>query len=418
MPSTEIDMIRVYTQLEQGQRWLQKYRGIKPAFACILGFTDTCLIPGISAAGATPDARRRTAVADAEFLYSGPVPRPQYPLPPLSAGVSPVLISRAVVEALDIPVYLFNAGLPEAPAVPATDLGGAPALCLSTGTALQLSAVKHLLEQGLRWGEKLANSSGYLIVSECVVGGTTTALAILTGLGVRATGKVNSSHPSCNHAQKWDVVRAGLQRAGLLDFALRDAGDAPPENPKSLFPNPKSVNALPENPKSTIPNPKSVDPLQLVAAVGDPMQVAAAGMAISASRTGGVLLAGGTQMLAVYALMEALACRYSLPWRPEEIVVGTTRWVAEDATGDTAGLAEEVGQVPLMATQLSFAESRYSQLLAYERGYVKEGVGAGGLAIAASLYRGWNQPLLLHAIEALVSRFGGRSGAMRDELSG
>jgi NaMN:DMB phosphoribosyltransferase len=79
--------------------------------------------------------------------------------------------------------------------------------------------------------------------------------------------------------------------------------------------------------------------------------------------------------------------------------------VAEDPTGDTAGLAAEVGQVPLMATGLSFAESRYSQLIAYERGYVKEGVGAGGLAIAASLYRGWNQSLLLQAIEALVASF-------------
>ena len=392
MPDTEIDMIRVYTQLELGQRWLQKYRGIKPAFACILGFTDTCLIPGISAAGATPEARRRTAIADAEFLYSGPMPSPQYALPPLCAGVSPVLISRAVVEVLDIPVYLFNAGLPEAPAVPAIDLGGAPARCLSTGTALELSAVKHLLAQGLRWGEKLANSSGYLIVSECVVGGTTTALAILTGLGVRAAGKVNSSHPSCNHAQKWDVVRSGLQRAGLLDLALVDAGEEAAENPKS-----------------TIANPQSLDPLELVAAVGDPMQVAAAGMAIAASRTGGVLLAGGTQMLAVYALIEALACRYSLPWRREEIVVGTTRWVAEDPTGDTVGLAEEVGQVPLMATGLSFAESRYSQLIAYERGYVKEGVGAGGLAIAASLYLGWNQSSLLHAVEALVASVAARA---------
>jgi NaMN:DMB phosphoribosyltransferase len=402
MPSTEIDMIRIYTQLEQGQRWLQKYRGIKPAKACILGFTDTCLIPGISAAGATPEARRRTAIADAEFLYSGPVPRPQYPLPPLCAGVSPVLISRAVVEALDIPVYLFNAGLPEAPAVPAINLGGAPARCLSTGSALELSAVKHLLAQGLSWGEKLANLSAYLIISECVVGGTTTALAILTGLGVRAAGKVNSSHPSCNHAQKWDVVRAGLQRAGWLDLALGDAGQEAAENPKSKL---QTLNSHFPNPKSQIPNPKSLDPLQLVAAVGDPMQVVAAGMAIAASRTGGVLLAGGTQMLAVYALIEAIACRYSLSWRREEIVVGTTRWVAEDPTGDTAGLAAEVGQVPLMATGLSFAESRYSQLIAYERGYVKEGVGAGGLAIAASLYRGWNQSLLLQAIEALVASF-------------
>jgi NaMN:DMB phosphoribosyltransferase len=70
--------------------------------------------------------------------------------------------------------------------------------------------------------------------------------------------------------------------------------------------------------------------------------------------------------------------------------VGTTRWVAEDPTGDTVGLAQDIGSVPLLATELSFATSRYPQLQAYEQGYVKEGVGAGGCAIAAHLYQGWN----------------------------
>jgi hypothetical protein len=56
----------------------------------------------------------------------------------------------------------------------------------------------------------------------------------------------------------------------------------------------------------SFPSP-SCDPFKLVAAVGDPMQIAAAGMAIAASRRCGVLLAGGTQMLAVYALAQALA---------------------------------------------------------------------------------------------------------------
>lgn len=359
-------MVHTYTQIEQGRRWLERYRGRTPAFACVLGFTETGLIPGISAAGATPNDRRYTAVADAEFLYNGPAAQPQYPLPPLTAGASPVFISRAVVEALDIPVYLFNAGLPILPTVPAIDLGGTPARCLTTGSALELTTVKHLLDQGLTWGQQLARDCNYLIIGECVVGGTTTALALLTGLGIQAAGKVNSSHPSCNHGQKWAVVQAGLQHT---DGRL------------------------------------SCDPLQLVAAVGDPMQIAVAGMAIAASRTVGVLLAGGTQMLAVYALIESIAHQYALRWEREEIVVGTTRWVAEDPTGDTVGLAAAIGSVPLLATQLSFATARYGVLQAYEAGYVKEGMGAGGCAIAAHLYRGWNQTQLLQAIEALVARF-------------
>lgn len=359
-------MIRVYTQIKQGQEWLRRYQNSSPVFACILGFTETGLIPGISAAGLTPEDRRYTCIADAEFLYHGCQLQPKYPLPPLSAGVSPVLISRAVVEALSLPVYLFNAGLPQPPTVPAIDLGGTPARCLSLGCALELATVKHLLEQGLIWGEKLAASitQGYLILGECVVGGTTTALSVLTGLGIAAAGKVNSSHPVCNHDQKWAVVQAGLQRADL--GAVKD-------------------------------------PLKLVAAVGDPMQIAVVGMAMAASRTRGVMLAGGTQMLAVYALIQAIARVYNLAWQPEQVVVGTTRWVAEDKSGNTVKLATLVNPVPLLATQLSFATSSYPQLQAYEQGYVKEGMGAGGSCIAAHLTQGWNQTQILQAIEGLVS---------------
>lgn len=390
-------MIRVYTQLLQGERWLQQYRGRQPLLACILGFTATALIPGISAAGATPEDRKYTAIADGEFLLNGVTPQPQYPLPPLTAGLSPVMISRAVVEAFNLPVYLFNAGLLQPPAVPAIDLGGVPANCLTSGKALPLTTVKHLFEQGLDWGEKLAvvAADGYVIISECVVGGTTTALSLLTGLGIDAAFKVNSSHPNCNHAQKLEVVSLGLQRAGL-GFGEESSKDTLGSQKNSQL-----------GELSPFPPTPVVDPLQVVAAVGDPMQIVAAGMAIAATRSCGVLLAGGTQMLAVYALAQALVKAgivqdSFLPWQPSQIVVGTTRWVAEDPTGDTVGLAQEIGCVPLLATQLSFASSRYPQLQIYEQGYVKEGVGAGGCAIAAHLYQGWNSVKLLHAIEGLV----------------
>ncbi|BAZ47821.1 nicotinate-nucleotide-dimethylbenzimidazole phosphoribosyltransferase [Nostoc sp. NIES-4103] len=380
-------MIRIYTQIEQGKGWTAKYSGCLPVFACVLGFTETGLIPGISAAGRTPVDRKYTACADAEFLYYGPQRKPQYPLPPLAAGASPVLLTRAVVEALNMPLYLFNAGLPQPPAVPTIDLGGTTASCLSQGMAMELAVVQHLLKQGLLWGERLAANiqQEYLIIGECVVGGTTTALAILTGLGIDAVGKVNSSHPVCNHGQKWEVVREGLLRwkAGGSG-EMGNWGENFTLSPSSLL----------------------LDPLQLVAAVGDPMQVVVAGMAIAASRSCGVMLAGGTQMLAVYALTSAIAQAYNLSWRPAEVVVGTTRWVAEDPTGATVDLALSLGNKtpPLLATALSFANSRYPQLQAYEQGFVKEGMGAGAACIAAHLSQNWDQHQLLAAIEDQLER--------------
>ncbi|MEH2040300.1 nicotinate-nucleotide--dimethylbenzimidazole phosphoribosyltransferase [Nostoc sp.] len=400
MPNSQIS---IYTQKEQGEQWLRRYRGCLPIFACVLGFTETGLIPGISAAGRTPEDRKYTACADAEFLYYGPEHKAQYPLPPLAAGASPVLISRAVFESLKIPIHLFNAGLPQPPAVPVIDLGGAPAKCLSGGAAMEITTVHYLFEQGLLWGERLAANikQEYLIVGECVVGGTTTALAILTGLGIDAAGKVNSSHPVCNHTQKWALVQAGLEK-------IRESREQG-EIFQSQIQNPKLV--LSEVEVSQIQN--FVDPLQLVAAVGDPMQVVVAGMAIAASRSCGVMLAGGTQMLAVYALMSAIAQAYALSWQPEAVVVGTTRWVAEDPTGATVDLALNLGKnsltqsggtPPLLATHLSFADSRYPQLRAYEQGFVKEGMGAGAACIAAHLSQDWQQHQLLAAIEAQLER--------------
>ncbi len=356
--------IEIHTEPLLARHWLERHRGKLPVFACILGFTETCLIPGISAAGKTPADRLYTAIADAEFLANGVRSQPQYPLPPLIAGASPVYISRAIVAALDLPLYIFNGGLPTPPTIPHIDLQGVPAACLTTGQAIPLATVDRLYRQGLLWGEKLAAAAGdgYLVIGECVVGGTTTALSLLAGLGIDARGKVNSSHPICNHDQKWAIVERGLSHLNL-----------------------------------------PLSPLSLVAAIGDPMQIVAAGMAISASRTCGVLLAGGTQMLAVAALIRAIGLDLCLEINAAQIVVGTTKWVATDLTGDTIALARSISQTPLLSTQLSFANSQYPQLQVYEQGFVKEGVGAGGLAIAASLYREWGQVDLLAAIEQLLA---------------
>ena len=359
-------MIQIQTAPLQAQQWLDLYRGKLPVFACVLGFTDTCLIPGISAAGKTPADRRYTAIADAEFLARGVHPNPDYPLPPLIAGASPVYLSRAIVAALDLPSYIFNAGLPIAPTVPHIDLQGLPAACLTTGAALPLEIVEQLYQQGLIWGEKLAvlHPDSYLVIGECVVGGTTTALSILTGLGIDALGKVNSSHPVCNHHQKAEIVTQGLSKLSTIHYS----------------------------------------PFELVAAVGDPMQIVVAGMAISASRSTGVLLAGGTQLLAVAALINAISLHQNLEINTAQIVVGTTAWVAGDQSGDTVALAQLIPQIPLLSTNLSFANSQYPQLQVYEQGFVKEGVGAGGLAIAASLYQDWGQVEILDSIEQLLSQ--------------
>lgn len=342
--------------------WLARHRGQRPVFACILSFTETGLISGISAAGMTPHARQYTALADAEFLSSGAAAH--YPLPPLAAGVSPAFITRAALTHQQIPLHLLSTGLPDSLTVPHIALPTVLARPVQTGQAMTLAQVSQLLRSGLQWGQQLSRPGSYLILGECVVGGTTTAQAVLSALGYAVAGRMSSSHLSGNHRQKQELVEQGLRHWQLSG---------------------------------------NLSALAAVAAVGDPMQIVAVGMLLAASRKGGVLLAGGAQMLAVYALAQAIAQHQKISWYPHQVVVGTTRWVIEDPSANTTAIAQAIG-APYLASQIDFSQSPYFQLRAYERGFVKEGVGAGGCAIAAHLYQGWTRSQLRHAVEAELRR--------------
>ena len=357
-------LINHHTNTAVTYQWQQRYQRQRPCYICVLGFTKTALVPEISAAGNTPQARMTTAVADAEFIYEGPTTAPQYPLPPLTAGVSPALIARAIVTGQSLPVYLFNTGLPHKPSVPHIDVDGAIANCLSTGQALSPAKVRHLFNAGLQWGERLGRrfANSYLIIGECVVAGTTTAQAVLTALGFEVAGMMGSSHLTCNHEQKTALVNAGLRgnAASLNQWSVWDA----------------------------------------IAAVGDPMQPFILGMAIAASHYSGILLAGGSQMIAIYTLLHQLSAEHS--WNPNNVVIGTTQWIVNDTTSQFLTLAHTVSTPPIISSAFSFQHSRFHQFTLFEQGYVKEGVGAGGCLIAGHLYQCWHQQQILEAMEALL----------------
>lgn len=369
-------MIR--THAGDSAAWLSRHQGQRPVFACILSFTETGLIPNISAAGTTPQARQYTALADAEWLFKGGNRR-RYPLTQLTAGISPSVISRAVLRQQNIPVHLLSTGLPHKLSLPHIALPQVIAQSLHTGKAMNSAQVEALLQSGLDWGHKLAKQGSYLLIGECVVGGTTTAQALLTALGYSVQGSISSSHRQSNHRQKQALVEQGM-------IAWQKRSEA------------ANRNALHKGALGR--RDRSISPLAAVTAIGDPMQIVAAGMAIAASRYSGVLLAGGAQMLAVYALAQALArseiSAYS--WQREQVVVGTTRWVIEDSSADTVKIAQAIG-APYLASQINFSQSPYFQLRAYELGFIKEGMGAGGCAIAAHLYRTWTKSQLRHAVE-------------------
>lgn len=353
------DLLLLTPAVAAARRWCVAVRqGLARAeFLLLLAATATAAVPGISAAGSTPASRRRTAAADAELLLLGPgQPRP-HGLPPLPAGVSPALISHVVLQRLQLPCRVVAAGLEVLPAVPHRQVPHCrPAMCLSTGRALPHPCVARLLawgeEQGRRWRQQ--RPGALLVLGECVVGGTSTAAAVLQGLGIDAAGLVSGSLRDPPHRLREELISQGLAAAGATAAA----------------------------------------PLSVVAAVGDPMQVVAAGVVLGVGGAAPLLLAGGSQMAAVLALVVAVALQRGWDLRPllAATALGTTRWVASEPGSNLGLLLERIGShyqlpQPLLAcaTTLNFASCSQQALRDFEDGFVKEGVGAGGLAVVATL---------------------------------
>jgi uncharacterized protein (TIGR00303 family) len=347
------------TAAARGQTFIDRWRGAPSAFWCVLAHTDTCLIPGISAAGLTQELRVFTPALDAEIVWTGR-PRQLDRPPSHPSGVpGPAAITRGALGLAGVEPCFLATGLRIWPAAPVRRIPGEPGGSIVHGRAVPDAA--RLYDAGCALGRTLDGATRMLVLGESVPGGTTTALAVLLSLGVAAEGRVSGSVPNNAPALKASVARAALAAAGLEVGAAR------------------------------------ADPLEAIARVGDPMQPLAAGIAAGATQAGiDVLLAGGSQMVAVAALLRALGGSSAL----ERVAVGTTRWVIEDPAADVPGLARDVSsELPLLAVNLDFSHSRHPRLHAYEQSLVKEGVGAGGACLAALLARNVSLELLHAAID-------------------
>ncbi|MBE3116298.1 TIGR00303 family protein [Candidatus Bathyarchaeota archaeon] len=350
--------VKIVNNELKAKAFLDEIDGKNPLFICTIATTETAKIPGLSAAGQNPDFTDFTPPADAELLLLGKC-KSIAGVPITPDGIpTPGLITMSALRLADIPVLIVNGGVKVKPQIPFVDLGGSSGRDIRTGNAVD--NVEEVIQRAKIAGESLAKTSDYLVIGESIPGGTTTALGVLSALGVNAQGKVSSSMPENPHNLKAEVVKTGLAAAG------------------------ESFGSLANN------------PIKAISCVGDPMMPALAGLVIGAASQAPVLMAGGTQMSAVLALINAL--------NPEvlcNVAVGTTKWVANDKSADLKGIVTQFCDVPILAADLDFSSSRFSGLKAYETGIVKEGVGAGGASIAAMAKLGGavTKDLLLKAIE-------------------
>ncbi len=354
---------------DNGDAFVERWRGIRPSFWCVLAHTDTCLVPGISSAGVSEELRPYTPAADAEVIAHGtPLCLPSLPSNPLGAP-GPAGITRAALQLAGLDVNLAGAGLRIWPRAPVLRLGDLPGARIDDAGDAVADACD-LFAIGCRLGRQAAAGAPWMVIGESVPGGTTTALAVLLALGYAAEGRVSGSMPGNAHLLKSRVAQAAVRKLGV------EIGD------------------------------RAADPLRVISLVGDPMQAVVAGMALSAIEAGrDVLLAGGSQMLAVAALLRALAGESVL----RHLAIGTTRWVALDPSADVPGLAREIDPgLPVLAANLDFSTSRHAELGMYEQFVVKEGVGAGGACIAALQMTGASSARLHAEIDAVYDELLGR----------
>jgi uncharacterized protein (TIGR00303 family) len=342
----------------KAEAFIKELEGKKPLFVCTIATTETAKIQGISAAGENPEFTDYTPPADAELLLLGKC-KCINGVPVTPDGIpTPALITMSALRLADIPVLVASGGLKVKPQIPFLDLGGNPGKDIRTGSAVD--NVEEVIQRATLAGEHLAKTADYLVIGESIPGGTTTALGVLSALGVNAEGKVSSSLPENPHGLKTETVRAGLAASGA------------------------SYGSLTKN------------PIKAISCLGDPMMPAFAGLVVGAASQVPVLMAGGTQMTAVLAVVNAL--------NPDvlcNVAIGTTRWVANDSSSDICGIVAQIANVPVLAADIDFTQSRFSGLKAYEKGIVKEGVGAGGTSIAAMAKLGGavTKDMLLKEIE-------------------
>ena len=302
-----------------------------PLFCGILGNTILSTVPGVSGAGATPEKTLLTPVLDAELVIRGAITsHPVRPDTPTGCP-TPASITRAMMGLCSMEPLFINAGLHHTPTVPCLDVYGDVGEDPRFRDAVPLA--QDLVLKGEVIGRFLSKSSDLLVLGECVPGGTTTALCVLRALGYEAS--VSSSFVNNPVTIKEEICRGALERIKSDAITL---------------------------------------PLDIIRYTGDPMMPVALGIAKTYSGT--LILAGGTQMLAVSAIIKAER-------RPLPLVV-TTSYVRDDLSANVRQIAADVG-VKIIFVDPGFGNIGHSGLARYCIGEVKEGMGAGGSMCLANL---------------------------------
>ncbi|MCQ2738099.1 MAG: TIGR00303 family protein [archaeon] len=328
-----------------------------PIFICTIATTKTSEIPGLTGAGATPELTKYTPAGDAELILSGKVMcMDDIPQTIIGEVVTPTpsVIAKASVELADTAKMIIDAGSEIKANVDVFDISdGNFGGDISTGKAVKNPEA--IFNKAYDLATILSEKHDYIVIGESLAAGTTTALGVLVGLGYDAKGKVSGCMDTNPHSLKNRLVDEGLANANITPS-------------------------------------KDNDPFEVVAAVGDAMLPAVAGVIMGA--TVPVVLAGGTQLTAACAIVRAIDKNFDF----SNTCLSTTAYVVADETADLLDIAKQIGGITVNAVDPFFEDSTVEGLKNYTKGFIKEGAGAGG-AMFLALMRGHSIESIRTAIE-------------------
>jgi len=335
---TYLDDFEFFGNVHKGHDFINSIKSGNFLFSLAISYTETCEIPGISFAGADADSIKFTSPADAEYLYYGYCKTiSKIPMTP-DGKPTPALLTKTALESCSIPHIVINAGSKILPQLPFIQTGLSYGRNISVDSAMNDTQVSQAVDYGRMVGRNLASMTNCLIIGESIPGGTTTALAVLRGLGFNA--KVSSSIPNNPVELKNQIVNSALERL------------------------------------------TSKDPYHVISQVGDPMIAFVAGMLSAASEVTKVMLAGGTQMTAVLAFASKIG------FNDQNTAIGTTSYISSDTSANFKSLVSEIADIPAISVNPGLENSKFSGLKAFSQGFAKEGVGAGGSIIASMIKTG------------------------------
>ena len=314
-----------------------------PVFLITIGTTETSLIDGISGAGPSAELTEYTPASDVEFMVLGEVRCCEAPAETVvgdAAAPTPARLTKASLQLSEMPFVVIDAGSKIKPEVEYVSFGKEYGRDIRTGKGV-LNPLE-IFENAKDLGAELSRRHEMLVIGESIAAGTTTALGVLRALGYDANEKVSGSMPHNPHNMKTKVVDEGLKNAGL--------------DPKK----------------------DDIDAIQAIGAVGDPTLPAIAGIVLGSDIP--IILAGGTQMAAVCAIIKSVQPNFDF----SRINLATTVYVAGDETADLFGILKQIDDsITVNIVDPRFEESEHEGLKNYLKGFVKEGAGAGGAMYTA-----------------------------------